>query len=128
MDDHPLIRQGLDQLLSMGNRFVVCGEAGTAGEALEILRKTKPELVIVDISLPDTDGIELSKKIAAEFRELKILVLSMHDDPGTAARALQAGASGYVIKQDAVEKIEFALEEVLSGRRYLSPSIAEALA
>jgi DNA-binding NarL/FixJ family response regulator len=128
VDDHPLIRQGLGRLLSIGNRFIVCGEAGTADEALQVLRETKPDLAIVDISLPDMDGIELSKKIAAEFPASKILVLSMHDDPGTAARALEAGARGYMVKQDAVEKIEMALDEVLQGRRYLSPSIAKDFA
>lgn len=128
VDDHPLIRQGLDRLLSAGDRFVVCGEAGTAEEALQMLRKTKPDLAIVDISLPDMDGIELSKKIAVEFPQLKVLILSMHDDPGTASRALEAGAAGYMVKQDAVENIEVALDEVLKGRRYLSPSIAKGFA
>jgi DNA-binding NarL/FixJ family response regulator len=128
VDDHPLLRQSLDRLLSTGDRFVVCGEAGTAEEALQVLRKTKPELAIVDISLPDTDGIELSKRIVAEFPDLKILILSMHDDSVMAARALEAGANGYMVKQDAVEKIEVALDEVIKGRRYLSPSIAKGLA
>ncbi len=128
VDDHPLIRQGLDRLLSNGNRFVVCGEAGTGAEALQVLRETNPDLAIVDISLPDMDGIELSKKIVSEFPALKILVLSMHDDPGTASLALKAGARGYMVKQDAVEEIEVGLEEVLTGRRYISPRIAQDLA
>jgi DNA-binding NarL/FixJ family response regulator len=119
--------RGLERLLSTSDRFLVCGEAGNAAQAITVIRQTKPELAIVDISLPDADGIVLTKRIATEFPDLRILILSMHDDAEFAARALKAGAKGYMVKQDAVEKIAFALEEVLNGRRYLSPTIAQNL-
>jgi DNA-binding NarL/FixJ family response regulator len=124
IDDHPLIRQGLERLINLGDRFQVCGEAGDAAVGLKIIRELKPDLAIVDISLPDTDGIALTKTIVSEFPGVRVLILSMHDDADSAQRALGAGATGYMVKNDATEKIETALEEVWNGRRYVSDSLA----
>jgi DNA-binding NarL/FixJ family response regulator len=127
IDDHPLIRKGLERLINTGDRFQICGEAGNAAEGMKIIGETKPDLAIVDISLPDADGIDLTGQIVKEFPSLRILILSMHDESSCATRALKAGASGYMVKQDAAEKIEIALEEVSNGRTYLSPGIAQQL-
>src|SRR5256886_8732277 len=103
VDDHPLFRKGLEQLINnSGDGFVVCGEASNAAEAMAVIRKIKPDLAIVDLSLPGANGIELIKNIRAEFQKLPVLVLSMHDESLYALRALKAGAQGYVMKQEAL--------------------------
>jgi DNA-binding NarL/FixJ family response regulator len=94
---------------------------------MEIVTSTKPDLAIIDVGLPGEDGIELTRRLLAKFPRMAILILSMHEEPEYAARALQAGARGYMVKQDAVEKIDSALTQVLSGHRYLSPMIESAL-
>ncbi len=127
IDDHPLIRQGLERLISAGDRFHVCGEAGDATGGMKIIRETKPDLAIVDISLPGADGVALTQNIVSEFPGIHVLILSMHDDAENARRALRAGATGYMVKNDATDKIETALEEVWNGRRYVSDSIAPQL-
>jgi DNA-binding NarL/FixJ family response regulator len=124
VDDHPVLRKGLVRLIDSKDEFSVCGEASTARDASELIRKLGPDLVIVDISLPGTSGIELTKTIRAEFPELPVLILSMHEEAVYATRALRAGAMGYIVKQDAIENIAAALRDVLNGRRYLSPVIA----
>lgn len=128
IDDHPLIRRGLERLISSGDRFQVCGEAGTAAEGLKLVAEVMPELAIVDIGLPDKSGIDLTRQLVAEFPETRVLILSMHNDGDHAARAFRAGATGYMVKNDAAEKIEVALDEVWNGRRYVSDSIAGKVA
>ena len=121
VDDHPLFRKGLEQLINNSDGdVVVCGEAGNAAEAMSTIRKLKPDLVIVDISLPGANGIELIKNIRSEFDKLPVLTLSMHDDSLYALRALRAGAQGYVMKEEALENVINAIREVLAGRPYLS--------
>src|SRR5207247_5004692 len=124
VDDHPLFRKGLEQLIHSDGGFMVCGEAGDAAEAMEVIRKLHPDLVIVDLSLPGANGIELIKNIRAEFPKLTILVLSMHDESLYAVRALRAGAQGYVMKHEAMANVIQAIQEVLGGRPYLSPAMA----
>jgi DNA-binding NarL/FixJ family response regulator len=124
VDDHPLFRKGLEQLLHSDGPFAVCGEAGNASEAMDVIRKLKPDLAIVDLSLPGANGIELIKNIRAEFPKLPILVLSMHDESLYALRALRAGAEGYVMKHEAMANVIQAIREVFSGRPYLSPAMA----
>ena len=123
IDDHPLLRRGLERLISSGNRFTVCGEAGDAAAGIELIRKEKPGLAIVDIGLPDLDGVELTRQIVAKFPDIHVLILSMHDESDYALRAFSAGATGYMVKSEAAERIETALEEVWNGRPYLSASI-----
>ena len=121
VDDHPLIRRGLERMIHTTDGFNVCGEAGNAADAMIVVRKERPDLVIVDVGLPDRDGIELTRSLRKEFPDIAILILSMHEDPQYAKRALEAGARGYMVKHDAVEKIHVALHDVLAGRQYLSP-------
>src|SRR2546428_9403420 len=124
VDDHPLFRKGLQELIHSEADFAVCGEAGNAAEAMDVIRKLSPELAIVDLSLPGANGIELIKNIRAEFPKLPILVLSMHDESLYALRALRAGAEGYVMKHEAMANVIQAIHEVFNGRPYLSPAMA----
>jgi DNA-binding NarL/FixJ family response regulator len=124
VDDHPLFRKGLEQLIHSDGAFAVCGEAGNAAEAMDVIRELDPDLAIVDLSLPGANGIELIKNIRAEFPKLPILVLSMHDESLYALRALRAGAEGYVMKHEAMANVIQAIHEVFSGRPYLSPAMA----
>src|SRR4026209_674643 len=127
VDDHPLFRKGLQEMIHSDGNFAVCGEAGNAAEAMEVIRKLNPELAIVDLSLPGANGIELIKNIRAEFANLPILVLSMHDESLYALRALRAGAEGYVMKHEAMANVINAIHEVFSGRPYLSPAMASQI-
>jgi DNA-binding NarL/FixJ family response regulator len=127
VDDHPVLRKGLVRLIDAKDEFNVCGEASSAADAMALIRSLEPDLVIVDIGLPGTNGIELTKTIRAEFPNLPVLILSMHEEALYATRALRAGAMGYIVKQDAIDNIASALREALSGRQYLSPVIAAQL-
>jgi DNA-binding NarL/FixJ family response regulator len=124
VDDHPLFRKGLEEMIHSDGSFAVCGEAGNAGEAMDVIRKLDPDLAIVDISLPGANGIELIKNIRVEFPNLPILVLSMHDESLYALRALRAGAGGYVMKHEAMANVIQAIREIFYGRPYLSPAMA----
>ena len=124
VDDHPLFRKGLEQLINSEDRLMICGEAGDASTAMTVIREKKPDLVIVDLSLPGANGIELIKNIRAEFHKLPVLTLSMHDESLYALRALRAGAQGYVMKQEALENVITAIREVFAGRPYLSPAMS----
>jgi DNA-binding NarL/FixJ family response regulator len=124
VDDHPLFRKGLEQLINSAGAFSVCGEAGDVGTAMTVIRQKKPDLVIVDLSLPGANGIELIKNIRAEFQKIPVLTLSMHDESLYALRALRAGAQGYVMKQEALENVITAIRELFSGRPYLSPAMS----
>ncbi len=128
IDDHPLFRKGLEQLINSTNDgFAICGEAGDAAEGMVRIRQLKPDLAIVDLSLPGANGIELIKNIRAEFHKLPVLILSMHDESLYALRALRAGAQGYVMKQEALENVIGAIREVLGGRPYLSSQMSAKL-
>ena len=128
VDDHPLFRKGLEQLInSSDNAFRICGEAGDAAEGMSVIRQLKPDLAIVDLSLPGANGIELIKNIRAEFQRLPVLVVSMHDESLYALRALRAGAQGYVMKQEALENVIGAIREVLAGKPYLSQDMSAKL-
>jgi DNA-binding NarL/FixJ family response regulator len=124
VDDHPLFRHGLAQLINSDDGYSICGQASSAPEALELVRQLRPQLSIVDLGLKGPSGIELTKSLRAEFPKMPILILSMHDEPTYAVRSLRAGANGYVTKQDALGSVLIALREVLDGRVYLSPSMA----
>jgi DNA-binding NarL/FixJ family response regulator len=124
VDDHPLFRKGLEQLIHSEDSFAVCGEANNASEAMDVIRNLNPDLAIVDLSLPGANGIELIKNTRAEFPKLPILVLSMHDESLYAVRALRAGADGYVMKHEAMANVIQAIREVFNGRPYLSPAMA----
>lgn len=127
VDDHPLFRHGLVQLLNSEPSFAVVGEAAGAGEAMDLVRKLKPTMMIADLGLKGPSGIELTKMLRAEFPKLPVLILSMHDEPTYAVRSLRAGANGYVTKQEALGSVLVAVREVMSGRTYLSPGMASTV-
>lgn len=124
VDDHPLFREGLVHLLQNERDLVVCGEAGTAAEALALVEKLRPALVLLDISLPDRNGLELIKDLRALRPELPVLVISMHDESLHAERVLRAGARGYIMKQEGGGKILNAIRRVLSGQIYVSEKMS----
>jgi DNA-binding NarL/FixJ family response regulator len=125
IEDHPVTRDGLAQLINYQHDLEVCGHAGSASQALEGIRSTQPGLIIVDVSLPDAHGIELIKDLVALQSDLRILALSMHDETLYAERALRAGASGYVMKQEPTEVVMGAIRKVLLGQTFLSPRMQE---
>jgi DNA-binding NarL/FixJ family response regulator len=124
VDDHPLFRHGLVQLLNSDDGFAVIGEASSAPEAMTLVRKLKPNLVIADLGLKGPNGLELTKSIRSEFSRMPVLILSMHDEPTYAVRSLRAGANGYVTKQEALGSVLVAVRELIDGRTYLSPGMA----
>ncbi len=124
VDDHPLFRHGLVQLLNSEKSFTVCGEASSASEAMTVVRTQRPSMVIADLGLKGANGLELTKSLRAEFPKMPVLVLSMHDEPTYAVRSLRAGANGYVTKEEALSSVLVAVREVVNGRTYLSPGMA----
>ena len=127
VDDHPLMRRGQADLLNREPDLAVCGEAGTAREAMEAIAKLKPDLVLVDMGLPDKDGLELIKDIQALHPGLPVLAMSMQDESLYAARVLRAGGRGYVMKQEGPERLAGAIRTVLSGQVALSPRMSAKL-
>ncbi|MDB6023449.1 MAG: two component transcriptional regulator, LuxR family [Pedosphaera sp.] len=120
VDDHPLFREGLQQMIDRTPDLVVCGEAGDADEALQAIVDLKPDLALVDISLGVGSGIDLVKTIKTKYDDLPVLVISMHDESLYAERALRAGAMGYVMKHERGKKVREAISRVLGGDVYLS--------
>ncbi|GAB4176369.1 MAG: response regulator transcription factor RqpR [Rhodocyclaceae bacterium] len=127
-DDHAIVRQGLRQILSDTEDMVVAGEAANGVEALARVREGEWGVVLMDVSMPDRNGIEALKLIKKEFPRLPVLVLSMYPEEQYAIRALKAGASGYLTKQSAPEQLVQAIRAVAAGRKYISASLAEELA
>ncbi len=128
VDDHPLMREGLAEVLRREPDLEVCGEAEDRTQALEVIKITKPDLVIVDLALKNSHGLELVKDITALYPKLRTLVVSMHDEFVNAERVIRAGSSGYITKQEATTKILLAVRCVLSGEIYLSPQAAAQIA
>jgi len=124
VDDHPIVRQGLAQLINQEDDLVVCGQAEGANQALSTIKKTRPGTVIVDISLKNRSGLDLIKDIKAQHPDLAVLALSMHDESLYAERALRAGARGYVMKAEATKNVVKAIRQVLDGRVYLSDKMS----
>jgi two-component system, NarL family, response regulator NreC len=120
VDDHVIVRQGIAQLVNREPDLDVCEEAGDADSAIAVLREAQVDLAIVDISLPGTSGIELVKLIRDSQPQLPVLVMSMHDEALYSDRAFRAGAKGYVMKQEATEKLLAAIRKILNGGVYVS--------
>jgi len=117
VDDHALVRQGLERLLNLGDEFVVCEEAGTAAEGMELVRELRPDAVIVDVGLPGgTNGIQLAEELRDEFPTIVVLILSAHDEPKYVRSAAKAGAMGYVLKNEAIENLRIALRRAFAGK------------
>lgn len=127
-DDHAIVRQGLRQILSDTEDLVVAGEASDGVQAMQLVRGAEWDVVLLDVSMPDRNGIDTLKLIKKEYPRLPVLILSMHPEEHYAIRALKAGASGYLSKQSAPEQLVTAIRQVASGKKYVSPSVAEALA
>ena len=127
VDDHPIVRRGLRELVDGEPDLEVCGEAAGAAEALRELETARPDVVVVDLTLKSGHGLELIQQIKARDQRVKMLVSSMHDESLFAERALRAGASGYISKQESPEKIIDAMRQVLQGGVYLSSRMANRL-
>jgi DNA-binding NarL/FixJ family response regulator len=123
VDDHPILRKGLSMLIEQEPDLMVDGEAEDAQKAMEMIEALSPDMVIVDISLPGIDGIELLKMIKLRHPDLPTLVVSMHDESLFAERALRAGARGYVMKQEAPDKVLSGIRRVLAGEIFVSSRI-----
>jgi len=124
VDDHAVVRFGIAQLINRQSDFTVCGEEEDASRALTAIATLKPDLVIADISLKDSSGLELMRNIKAQYPRLPVLVVSAHDETVYAEVAFRAGALGYLMKEEALDKIVTAIRRVLSGAIYVSDTLA----
>lgn len=127
-DDHAIVRQGLKQILSETDDISVTGEAENGFQALKLVRQYGFDVILLDISLPDRNGIEVLKQIKKEYPSMAVLMLSMHNESEFALRALKGGASGYLNKQSAPAQLVTAIRTVASGHKYITPVLAEELA
>jgi len=127
VDDHPIVRERVAELINQEVDLEVCGEAEDAVQAVKLVTSLGPDIAIVDITLKDTYGIELIKQLKELRPQLPILVLSMHDESLYGERALRAGAKGYLTKQEATKKIVDAIRRILRGEIYVSEKLAGAL-
>jgi DNA-binding NarL/FixJ family response regulator len=127
VDDHPVVRDGLTVLINHESDLYVCGQAAQARQALIAISELKPDVAIVDITLEDSDGIELTKDIKVRYPKLPVIVLSMHDESIYAERVLHAGARAYLMKDTVSDKIITAIHTVLSGEIYVSDVMAKKL-
>src|SRR5215831_53486 len=127
-DDHAVVRRGLSHIFAMSPDIVIAAEAGNGTEVLEKLASTPVDVLLTDISMPDTDAVELVKRVKAEHPAVAVLVHSMHAETPIASRMLKAGASGYITKDSEPEQLIGALRRVASGGRYIGAQLAESLA
>jgi DNA-binding NarL/FixJ family response regulator len=127
VDDHPIVRQGLSQLINQEDDLTVCGAVKDAGAALAAIVETRPDLAIVDISLDGPDGLDLLKNFRLRDAALPVLILSMHDESLYAERALRAGARGYIMKQAATDGLLEAIRRILAGDIYVSDGMASRM-
>lgn len=127
-DDHAIVREGLKQILADTKDIVVAGEAENGLEAIKTSRSCKPQVLLLDISMPDRSGIEVLKQIKKELPGIAVLMLSMHREDQYAIRSLKAGASGYLNKQSAPAELVNAIRQVAAGKKYITVELAQALA
>ena len=127
-DDHAIVRKGLRQIIAETSDLVVTGEAASADELLTLVRAQPFDVVVLDLSLGNRDGIDLLKSIKSERPSLPVLILSMHAEELFAMRALRAGASGYVQKEGAPEELLTAIRRIAGGRTYVSPALTDRIA
>lgn len=124
VEDHHLMRQGLAALLSGRGEVKIVGEAANGLEALALVEKLEPQLVLMDLSMPTLNGLDATRQIKQRYPKIAVLVLSMYNDPMFVARALRAGASGYILKESMLEELTLAIHAVLEGGVFLSPQVA----
>lgn len=127
VDDHPIVRQGLALLIDRETDLCVCGEADGAHSAFHAIATLRPDLVVLDISLNGPDGLDVLKEIRTKTTNLPVLILSMHDESIYAERAMRAGANGYIMKQEATEKVLVAIRRILQGDVYLSDRLTNTM-
>ncbi len=127
VDDHPVVRQGLQLIISQHPDLEICGEAGGEDEAIRQFRALSPDFVVVDISLDSGNGLELTKELKAIRPDVKILVWSMHEESLYAERVVRAGARGYLNKTDAIDKVVFAIRTILDGKFFLSQEMIDRM-
>ncbi len=127
VDDHPIVRQGLSLMINQEPDLAVCGEAEEAHHALQEIAASNPDIVVIDISLNGPDGLDLLKMLRLRAPNLPVLILSMHDESVYAERALRAGANGYIMKQEATDKVLVALRRILNREIYVSDRIANKM-
>jgi len=127
VDDHPIFRHGLAQLINQEHDLAVCGEAEDYHSAWKAVQELHPDMLIVDITLKNMSGIDLIREISKHYKGLPMLVISMHEESLYAERSLRAGARGYIMKQEASESIVYAIREVLSGKIYASKNVMDSL-
>ncbi|MFW6113720.1 MAG: response regulator [Actinomycetota bacterium] len=128
VDDHPIVRQGLRQVLAEETDMRVCAELESAAELMRQVREKRGDVVLLDITLPDRNGLDVLKDMKAVYPELPVLILSMHPEDQYAIRALKAGASGYINKKSAAGELVKAIRKAVAGGRYVSSTLAEKLA
>jgi DNA-binding NarL/FixJ family response regulator len=127
VDDHPLVRRGLAELISDEPHLEVCAQVASAEDALQEIDRVNPDLVIVDVTLPGMNGVELIKRLRSRYPGIMMLVASMHDESLFAERCLRAGANGYVNKEEATDKVVDAINRVIDGHVYLSAEMTNRL-
>ncbi|MGO9480410.1 MAG: response regulator [Candidatus Kryptoniota bacterium] len=127
-DDHPLVRKGLKEILEQEIDLKVVGEVGTAQEVLDVIKQKEPDVLVTDLVMPGTSALDMIADIKQQFPKLHILVLTMHPEERFAVRTLKSGASGYLTKDTSPEEIIRAVRLVASGKKYITPSLAEKLA
>src|ERR1700730_13158463 len=127
VDDHPIVRQGLALLIDREPDLCVCGEAESAHSAFHAIATLLPDLVVLDIYLSGPDGLDVLKEIGMKTTNLPVLILSMHDESIYAERAMRAGANGYIMKQEATEKVLVAIRRILQGEVYLSDRLTNTM-
>ena len=127
IDDHPLLVQGLSDLINAQPDLEVVGTSGDWTVALKHLQKQEPSIVVLDITLENSNGVEVLKNLKVHFPSLRVLMLSMHDENLYAMRSLKAGAAGYIMKAEATEKVVTAIRKILSGEVYLSDSMSKKM-
>jgi DNA-binding NarL/FixJ family response regulator len=126
-DDHTLVRAGIKSLLENSDGVVVIGEAGNGRDAIELTGKLKPDMVFLDIAMPELNGIQAAERIKKDFPEVEIIILSMHLDEEYVVQALKAGASGYLLKDSAPNELNLALDTIMKGKIYISPAIPKEM-
>jgi DNA-binding NarL/FixJ family response regulator len=124
-DDHGLVRRGAREVLNIQQGWTVVGEAANGREALQKATELKPDVAVIDIAMPDLDGVEVVRRLREAMPEIKVLVLTMHDSSQMVRRALDAGANGYLLKSDLTHCLPEAVKAIAEGKRFLTPKVSE---
>lgn len=128
VDDHPIFREGLKQIINSTTEFVVMDEVGNGEEAMNFAIKYDYDIIILDISMPDRNGLEILRQLSVLKPDIKFLIVSMYSEEQYAVQAIKAGAAGYLTKSYAAKELTKALQRIISDRMYISPGVAEQLA